>query len=88
MIVSEDDVDNVGCACDVCRQGRAAVLLHQGCPIPIHDFDKVKTGRWITTQYTQMNSKVGELQPQNLPALHLYSVRLLKVVRVVVRVVW
>ena len=85
MIISEDDVDNVGCACDVCRQGRAAVLLHQGCPVPIHDFDKVKTGRWITNQ---MNSKVGELQPQNLPVLHLYSVRLLKVVRVKVRVVW
>ena len=44
MIISEDDVDNVGCACDVCRHGGAAVLLHQGCPIPIPDWQVDITG--------------------------------------------
>ena len=30
-------LDNVACACYISRQGGAAALLHQGCPVPVRD---------------------------------------------------
>ena len=46
--------------------GEAAAVVHQGCPVPIGDLDiVVPTGGLI------FNFKVGELQPQYLPGLHL-----------------
>ena len=61
----------------------ATAPVHQGCPVPIRDLDKVpRTGDDL------YNSKVGELQPQYLPTLHFYRLRLVEVARSVVRVVW
>ena len=63
----------------------AAALVHQGCPVPIDDFNKIAwTGVDIITSG---NIKVGELQPQYLSACYFYGLRLVKVVRIVVRVV-
>ena len=63
----------------------AAAVVHQGCPVPIRDIDVVAlAGGDITSP----NSKVGELQPQYLPTLHLYRLCLLNVVMVAARVVW
>ena len=46
--------------------GVAAAVVHQGCPVPIGDLDIVEpTGGSI------FHIKVGELQPQYLPGLHL-----------------
>ena len=44
----------------------AAAVVHQGCPVPIGDLDIVEL-----TGGSPQNSKVGELQPQYLPGLHL-----------------
>ena len=63
----------------------AAAVVHQGCPVPIRDLDKVA---WAGGDITSINSKVGELQPQYLPTLHFYELRLVEVVRIVARVVW
>ena len=65
-------------------QGLAAAVVHQGCPVPICNFDIVLT-RGV---FSIINFKVGELQPQYLSSLHMNSFGPLKVVRVVVRVVW
>ena len=58
----------------------AAAVVHQGCPVPICDLDKVDTGG------EPVNSKVGELQPQYLPTLHLYDLSPVEVGRIVLRV--
>ena len=64
----------------------AAAVVHQGCPVPIRDLDKIA---WAGGDITaNPNSKVGELQPQYLPTLHCYGLYLVKVVRILVRVVW
>ena len=67
------------------NSGEAADLVNQSYPVPIGDFDIVVmvTGSRIT-----MNSKLGELQPQYLPTLHLDFFCLVKVVRVIAREVW
>ena len=36
-ISSEHQVDNIAGACYGGRQGGAAGLLHQGCPVAVHD---------------------------------------------------
>ena len=61
----------------------AAAVVHQGCPVPIRDLDKV-----VLTGGSPVNSKAGELQPQYLPTLHFYGLRLVEVVRIEARVVW
>ena len=67
-------------------RGVAAAPVHQGYPVPIPDFDKVAwAGGDISTI---LNSKVGELQPQYLSALHFYCLSLRQIVWVVARVVW
>ena len=65
----------------------AAAVVHQGCPVPIGDLDKV-TWAGDIDRPTSMNSKVCELQPQYLTTLNFYGLRLVKIVRIVVRVVW
>ena len=65
--------------------GEAAALVHQGCPVPICDFDKVACAGIEST--TRPNRKGGELQPQYLPTLNLYRLCLVNVVRIVVGVV-
>ena len=66
--------------------GVATAPVHQGCPVPVYDFDIVAWAggrvRWI------INLKVGELQPQHLPTLCLYRICPLKVVRITLGVVW
>ena len=66
--------------------GVATAPVHQGCPVPVYDFDIVAWAggrvRWI------INLKVGELQPQHLPTLYLYGISPLKVVRITFGVVW
>ena len=65
----------------------ATAPVHQGCPIPFYDFDKVAwTGGRITV--TRINCKASELQPQHLPTLYFYPLRFLEVVRITLRVVW
>ena len=68
----------------------AAAVVHQGCPVPICDLDKVgwAGGDIAGGAITSLNSKVGELQPQYLPTLHFYGLCFVEVVRIVVRVVW
>ena len=46
--------------------GVAAAVVHQGCPVPIGDLDIV-----VLTLGMIFDIKVGELQPQYLPGLHL-----------------
>ena len=59
----------------------AAAVAHQGRPVPIGDFDKVGwAGVDITTN---PNSKVGELQPQYLPTLHIDLFFPVKVMRII-----
>ena len=66
--------------------GVATAFVHQGCPIPICDFDMAA---WAFVNISaDSNSECGELQPQYLPALYLYSLRLVVVERVVAGVVW
>ena len=65
-------------------RGVAAAIVHQGRPVPVCDLDKVA---WAGGDVTSPNSKVGELQPQYLPTLHYYSLHLVDVVRIGVRVV-
>ena len=64
----------------------AAAVVHQGCPVPICDLDKVACAG--VDNPASINSKVGELQPQYLPTLHFYGLRLVDVVRIGARVVW
>ena len=63
--------------------GEAADLVHQGCPIPISDFDKA-----ILASGSICNFKVGKLQPQYLPTLHLNNFGSFEVGRIVTREVW
>ena len=63
--------------------GEAADLVHQGCPIPISDFDKA-----ILASGSICNFKVGKLQPQYLPTLHSNHFGPLKVGRIVPGEVW
>ena len=89
----EKDLHSVGPGCYGFRlevigpeaEIEAAGLVHQGCPVPIRDLDKVV---WAGGDITSINSKVGELQPQYFPALHDQGLRLIKIVRIVARVVW
>ena len=81
----EEDLQSVAPGRYDWRQGEAAAVVHQGCPVPIRDLDKVT---WAGGDITSPNSKVGELQPQYLPTLHFYGLRLVEVVRIGARVVW
>ena len=66
--------------------GVATAPVHQGCPVPICDFDMAA---WACVNgITDPDSKVSELQPQYLPTLYLYCLCLVEVERVVARVVW
>ena len=37
VISAEHDLDHIAYACDGGRQGGAAALLHQGCPVTVRD---------------------------------------------------
>ena len=62
----------------------AAAVVHQGRPVPIGDFDKVRV---LAEGWRSINSKVGELKPQYLPALHSDLFFLVKAVGIVSRIV-
>ena len=91
----EEDLHYVGPGCNDWRQevigmtwikiGVAATVVHQGCPVPIRDLDKVA---WASGDITSPNFKVGELQSHFLPTLHFYGLYLVKIVRIVFGVVW
>ena len=69
-------------------RGVAAAVVHQGCPVPICDLDKVACAGGDINSTANPNSKVGELQPQYLPTLHYYGLRFVEVGRIESRVVW
>ena len=62
----------------------AAAVVHQGRPVPIGDFDKVRV---LAGGWTSNNSKVVELKPQYLPTLHSDLFNLVKAVGIVSRIV-
>ena len=78
-IGAEHNVDDVGCACDVCWQDSAAAPLHQDCPVAVRDCQVV---------IFALNFKGSEMQLEYLSLLHLQCVRLLQVVWIFERVVW
>ena len=80
---AEQKVDDVACASYVSRQGPAAALLHQGCPVAVRDCQVV-----VVTGGMGFNVKCSELQREDQSLLHLDRLGFLKVVRIVVRVVW
>ena len=92
----EDDIHSVAPCCYYgwqevegrgwIQRGDAAALVHQGCPVPICDFDKVASADIEST--TRPNRKGGELQSQYRPTFDLYRLCLVMVVRIVVGVVW
>ena len=101
-ISAEHQLDNVACACYIGRErgadtlisdqnvairGGAAALLHQGCPVPVRDC-QVVVGTGGTGGTFVLNVKCSELQWEDQSLLHLYRLRLLEVVRIVVGVVW
>ena len=53
---AEHQLDDVACACYVGRQGGAAALLHQGCPVPVRDCQVV-----VGTGGMGLNVKCSEL---------------------------
>ena len=55
-ISNEHQLDDVACACYVGRQGVAAALLHQGCPVPVRDCQVV-----VDTTVTEINVTCSEL---------------------------
>ena len=55
-ISDEHQLDDVACACYVGREGGAAALLHQGCPVPVRDCQVVGG-----TSVTGLNVKCSEL---------------------------
>ena len=59
-IALELKVDDVGPAGDLGRQGGAAGLPHQGCPVPVSDLQVVKATRGMG-----LDVKGSELQHQN-----------------------
>ena len=63
--------------------GVAAAPVHQSCPVPICDFDKVSG-----THICHPNSNVGELYPQNFPTLDLHRLCYIQIIRIPIRVVW
>ena len=63
--------------------GGAAALLHQDCPVPIGDLDKV-----VLTVGSPFNFKAGELKPHYLPTIHFQCVCPITIRRVAARVVW
>ena len=57
VISTEQKVDDVACASYVSRQGPAAALLHQGCPVPVRDCQVVAA----TDGTTRLDVKCSEL---------------------------
>ena len=85
----EEDIHGVGlCGEDWWKVTGAAAPVHQGCPVPIHDFDVVALAGDRIPRRTSINPKVGELQLKNLPALCLYPLCLLNVARITPRIFW
>ena len=82
-ISNEHQLDDVAFACYVGRQGGAAALLHQGCPVPVRDCQVV-----VVTGGMPFNVKCSELQRKDQSLLHLDRLCLLLTVWVVVGVVW
>ena len=64
------------------HSGPAAALVHQSCPVPIGDFDKVAGTCVHWCLATSPNIKAGELQPQRHPACHFYDFCDVNIVRV------
>ena len=84
----EEDIHGVGLCGEDRWQGVAAARVHQCCSVPIHDFDGVALAGDRIARITRINCKAGELQLQQLPALCLYPLCLLKSARITPRVVW
>ena len=75
----------------------AAVVFHQGRPVPVGDSDVVVsavpgapgiTHHTIVVCMTSMNSKGGEFKPQYFPGRNPDMICFVKVVRISVRMVW
>ena len=92
----EEDLHSVAPACYDWRQevigirwiqgGAATAIVHQGCSVPICDFDIVAwAGGAIATSW---NIKAGELKPQKLSIFHLYHIRSVQQAGIAVRAVW
>ena len=82
----EVDVHGIGLCRDDWWQGVATGFVHQGCTVSIRDFDMVA---WAFVNISaDSNSEFGELQPQYLPTLYSYRLRLVEVERVVAGIVW
>ena len=82
-ISDEHELDNVACARYVGRQGGAAALLHQGCPVPVRDCQVV-----VVTGGIGFNVKCSELQRKDQSLLHLDRLCLQQAVWIFVREVW
>ena len=61
----------------------ATAPVHQGCPVPICDFDIVSG-----TRLCPIYSNLGELYPQHFATLHPYCLCPIQVVGIILRVVW
>ena len=83
VISNEHKLYDVACACYVLWEDRAAVLFHQGCPVPVCDCQVV-----VVVVAAVCDLKCSELQREDQSLLDLYRLCLLKVARVVVWVVW
>ena len=83
-IRGEHQVDGVASASNGRWQGGATALLHQSCPVAVHDCQVVIGTGGITV----LNSECSKLYGEDQPLLHLDRLGLLKVVRIVVRMVW
>ena len=74
----EEDIHGVGLCGEDGWQVVAAARVHQCSPVPFHDFDGVASAGDHIPRRTSINCKAGELQFQQLPALCLYPLCLLK----------
>lgn len=84
----EEDIHGVGLCGEDWWHLVAAARVHQCFPVPFHDFDGVALAGDLIPGITRINCKAGELQLQQLPALCLYPLCLLKSARIIPWVVW
>ena len=82
-ISDEHQPDSIGSASDGVWQGGAAALLHQGCPVAVHDCQVI-----VGTGGIGLDVERIKLQGDDQSLLNLYSVCPLKVEWIVVGVVW
>ena len=82
-ISNELQVDDVACAQYVIWQFKATFLIHQGCPVAVHDSQVVEL-----TVVTALNLKCIEVQINDQSLLHLYCFSGVKVAWVLAREPW